>query len=729
MNRNRNPSPALPVNKLAIQIRQEFQQCVTHQDLMEGNWAELRMSDFNLWVAGVGATARKRASLDARLEALPSELVTLKHLLSSLRKSLRDCRISDGTKRQESREIVDMIIENLGMLASVIRRTGHKSRLRRADDDFDPQRQAEFRRHLECVALLRPSEDGVFKQRFVGRERLDVSPTSDFSATGDNNPLTPLQARLVEANLIRRYRFIRAQRHAVKLAGSARQEEGQDAPMAHNPPNRSGGEGQSSPMEVDDDAMLIDPQHARPPEPKPELQNTKASGNAQDRGVVAGPACSSTKASTVDTRVRIEEVRNFTRAAATQITDITAAARYPTLLGSHDRTGEMLRLIMKCPCCCQALPISSVMIEAKWRKHLARDLYPYTCIAERCPTPSALFLTQKDLQEHIETDHTPSRWTCSVCDDPDMTFVELQALVRHLQVEHAEDIMPGSIEAAISWGAVKSYGLTSCPLCNFRGNLKLDNPELIHHVLECTHDFALRALPWPNVDAPVSSVAGTYNLTHPVADPVDTWLRGIIDDDVSQENQPPLTLETRPCDFMILGSGLAQGCGALDYFADNEYFPEQSDSFSSGRTGVKLSAASLPEAENKQIAYDSLFLDLLGLGLPLIAEKHHSPDELAIHLSDIPEGQDSPIDGPALMAIRGQFQLGGEELSMARDYHQPDVLSVGGAQGTLSSEATLYKYGPPIPEISIRPPSPRSLSPVQSHWTLSSSRTGFRHWE
>jgi hypothetical protein len=328
------------------------------------------------------------------------------------------------------------------------------------------------------------------------------------------------------------------------------------------------------------------------------------------------------------------------------------------------------------------------------RKHLAWDLYPYTCIAERCPTPTALFLTRQDLQEHIETDHPPSRWTCSICDDPDMTFVELQVLVGHLQVEHAEDIMPNSIEAAISWGAVKSYGLTSCPLCNFRGNLTLDNPDLIRHVLECTHDFALRALPWPKVDAPASSVAGTYNLTHPVADPVGTWLRGVVDECIAQdmEGQPPPGLETRPCDFMIFGSGLAPGHGALNYFAANAYFPEQSESVSGGRKRTKLSegmvsllasslvshvlalspeaqgeksdltrekwklsegatsqTASQPEAEGEEInltgrhAYNSLFSDLQGVAswqsearLP-VGGRHHSFLDLDMSDPESPE--------------------------------------------------------------------------------------------
>lgn len=273
------------------------------------------------------------------------------------------------------------------------------------------------------------------------------------------------------------------------------------------------------------------------------------------------------------------------------------------------------------------------------RKHLAKDLYPYTCIAKRCPTPSTLFLTRKDLQDHVETDHTPSRWTCSICDDPDMTFVKVQALIRHLQVEHAEDIMPGSIKAAISWGAVKSYGLTSCPLCNFRDNLKLDNPDLIHHVLKCTHDFALRALPWLNVDAPASNVAGTYNPTHPVADSVNIWLRGTVDDDAAQEGQPPSRLDMRPCDLMIVASELTQGCGALDYFANNEYFAEESGSFSSGRTGVKLSVGASSVAVSLQEAYyDSQFLNL-----QFEPEQSYSPVGPTFYPSKPPHVQSIPF--------------------------------------------------------------------------------------
>lgn len=276
------------------------------------------------------------------------------------------------------------------------------------------------------------------------------------------------------------------------------------------------------------------------------------------------------------------------------------------------------------------------------RKHLARDLYPYTCIAERCPTPSALFLTRKDLQEHVETDHAPSRWTCSICDDPDMIFVKLQALVSHLQLEHAKDIMPGSIEAAISSGAVKSYGLTSCPLCNFRDDSKLDNPDLIHHVLECTHDFALRALPWPKVDAPASSVAGTYNLTHPVADSVDTWLRGTVDDGTAQQGQTPPRLDMRPCDLLIVASAPAQGRGALDYFADNEYFPEQSDSSSSALTRVKLSLGASSVAVSLQEEYydsESLVLQGQELGHPSTVEQHTPPFEPNLYVCVTPQVQ------------------------------------------------------------------------------------------
>ncbi|KAH8898152.1 hypothetical protein GQ53DRAFT_623351, partial [Thozetella sp. PMI_491] len=127
------------------------------------------------------------------------------------------------------------------------------------------------------------------------------------------------------------------------------------------------------------------------------------------------------------------------------------------------------------------------------RKHLAEDLHPYTCIAEDCTTPHALYCTRRDWEDHVKTDHRPSRWGCPICNNATTVFSDLEALVRHVQDHHADTLPTESLETILQWGAVKSYGLTSCPLCSSSG--QLDDPDLVDHVLKHTHDFALRALP------------------------------------------------------------------------------------------------------------------------------------------------------------------------------------------------------------------------------------------
>ena len=150
-------APEESVAPLAASIRGEFGLFTKESHLMGNSWAELRMSDFGLWMAGVGATASKSASLDTRLQSLPDQLIVLKNMLSSLKKSLVACRDSSGEEMGESEEIVDLIIENLAMLATVIRRTGKSSRRKRGDQTFDSKIQSRLRLHFDCIILLRLS--------------------------------------------------------------------------------------------------------------------------------------------------------------------------------------------------------------------------------------------------------------------------------------------------------------------------------------------------------------------------------------------------------------------------------------------------------------------------------------------------------------------------------------------------------------------------------------------
>jgi hypothetical protein len=82
-----------------------------------------------------------------------------------------------------------------------IRRSGRKSRLQKADASFDRDRDKylDLRAHLATVIMSRPN---------YGPRTL--SDSDHFTKV----ELSPIQNRLVEANLRRRHRFMNAQRHS-----------------------------------------------------------------------------------------------------------------------------------------------------------------------------------------------------------------------------------------------------------------------------------------------------------------------------------------------------------------------------------------------------------------------------------------------------------------------------------------------------------------------------------
>lgn len=59
---------------------------------MQNEWAENRLADFNLWVSSIGASARGRASLDARLAARPRVRQVIANTLYILANLVSDCR-------------------------------------------------------------------------------------------------------------------------------------------------------------------------------------------------------------------------------------------------------------------------------------------------------------------------------------------------------------------------------------------------------------------------------------------------------------------------------------------------------------------------------------------------------------------------------------------------------------------------------------------------------------
>lgn len=207
---------------------------------------------------------------------------------------------------------VDDSLNQLTRLTVAIRKAGTRSRLQKADSLFDPDgpQIRSLRRHLAFLILVRPDEHG----------------NSHFSkAKLDSERLSPIQLRLIDANLKRRNRFIYAQKHSQKLDNNS-----------GHPKNTPKGKfrlakhlrhfdlAQTAFLKNEDNALARD---------DPQTQST-------------------TTATVVDEQIEIPSAQVI-RAATTVVSVTSSRITYPKCPPLHDH-----QMLFTCPCCCQSLPAS-----------------------------------------------------------------------------------------------------------------------------------------------------------------------------------------------------------------------------------------------------------------------------------------------------------------------------------------------------------------------------------
>ncbi|KAH0593708.1 hypothetical protein MHUMG1_08459 [Metarhizium humberi] len=461
---------------------QKLQQCIHQQEGKDKTHLQTRLADLRLWSDSVGATAREKASLDARFKHRPGDIYFIQSLLHMLEDFLRECLIAaDNNDDAHLRNVItniDSTIDSLAFIGVQIRRSGRNSRLRKVDGSFERNRDnyQKLRAHLACVVASKPTEGG--RPADEGKEIHSMDYFAELE-------LPPIQHRLVEANLRRRHRFTEAQRHSQGLLDystkSSRPVGSQEVfALARTHPN----------------------QKVKPMTQIRQMQ-VRAAGAANE-----APTVTATSASGLDSKWG--GFRNSRRpgSTVTRITAITASATYPKPRDSLDPDQRLV----KCPCCCQAIPTTELE-DSQWRKHLANDLCPYTCILENCPTPYHLFVTQQEWNDHVMSDHPP-QWQCPCCGGDPPIFKSISGITAHLMSAHL-DAAPDSLEALLQEAELNVMGITKCPLCDSEG--PQDSPDLVEHVLQHIHDFSLRSLPWPadptiSLDKPV----GTFDMAHAV---------------------------------------------------------------------------------------------------------------------------------------------------------------------------------------------------------------------
>jgi hypothetical protein len=321
-----------------------------------------------------------------------------------------------------SKTEVEKILDHLARLAVAIRKSGANSRARKADRLFNPIDHNELRDHLTLIILARGGEESA--------DHYTIDPSS----------LSPVQERLILANLRRRNRFVYAQRHARKLAFNAPSHESKFV--------FSGTDRFSFLLESDDVGQR--------------RNHPEAMGQAIPGGVDITPAprhhplLTATSASAAGTQIQplTQKITTPSQVAKTNITSTAAKVVYPR----PPRLRDGLRYF-QCPCCCQTLPemfqqdtlwkqvnhlVLGSLVQFRGcdtntphRKHLMEDVCPYTCIIQDCSEEKTLYVTRNEWRKHVQKDHQKC-WECLPCTTPGQVpviFSSVEGFLSHNQRE------------------------------------------------------------------------------------------------------------------------------------------------------------------------------------------------------------------------------------------------------------------------------------------------------
>ncbi|RSL76302.1 hypothetical protein CEP51_010085 [Fusarium floridanum] len=538
--------------------RKSFVECQTFQVLAKAEWAENRLADFNLWASGIGASTRNRASLDARLALRPDARDVIVNLLRLLNALVEGCMvlaesdttqsntvqqqqeeekehrgrthsppqqtppqrsfspwsgdsnsdsqsdapsdIASDTPLSEAMKNVDSILDQLARIAIIIRQSGTRSRLQKADRMLRLEEHQDLRDHLIAVVL----STGPFSSEHT------------FSSDQiDPNKLSTVQLRLINCNLKRRNRFLYAQRHSEAL----------DASSHTRVPSGEVTDKGKAPEQPEPESRL-----QQEPEKPPKPVSAKPVDLLHNPSVKTG-----TSASGVTDLPLLPQNPVPSQAATTQLSTTVIKLDYP-----HPPEVNEGALVFRCPCCCRVLP-SMMLDKNRWKKHLAEDLCPYTCILPSCPKPEILYITKEAWKAHLLEDHRNVKsWVCFACVDA-VQFDEEDAFVTHTLQEHHDAISKDQIPTlkSICSRSVPAE-ISSCPLCPWptEKDGEVDKGALIDHIAEEVHAFSLRSLPWGS--------------------------------DAATQETPPLTKAEKP--------------PLPHYFDTNKYFAENMDGSSSSGT-------------------------------------------------------------------------------------------------------------------------------------------------
>ncbi|KAM0257683.1 hypothetical protein ACHAQJ_004248 [Trichoderma viride] len=271
--------------------------------------------------------------------------------------------------------------------------------------------------------------------------------------------------------------------------------------------------------------------------------------------------------------------------------------------------------------------------------------------------PHVIYRTRVEWEGHIKKHHR-KKWKCQLCNNADTAFFSEDDLTGHVKEEHRDSFPLDLIGTVRLWPSTPRLGLNACPLCPSAG--PEDAPELVNHILEHTHDFALRSLPWAdkNIDLPASS--GIYNFDFlqfselPGSTLLYQWLN-----ELNVEAEIQATGQWKQTDLILrkLAASRAQlnANKKPSYFMANDYFGSDADSSVNARSENSVSSQATSEASEittSDQAGSSQYRSAAALPESVLLYQSH-PGSFYLSSPDDPSNPDNPSgpDGAALQAF------------------------------------------------------------------------------
>ncbi|KAF5674771.1 Hsp70 chaperone protein [Fusarium circinatum] len=451
---------------------------------------------------------------------------------------------ADGDLYWEQKFYIETNIEILLRIHAAIKKSGPKFMNQRADDDLaraeekfqheksrlgeheavygsDPSigEHERFRRFLTRLVLQNGYKEGLLRsiEGNIQRFSIDHGPeTNDHpylsrqrkllvvfkACLYDPSRLTPIQRRLINANIVRRNRLIHAG-NAEKARSRIEQEEPQ-LPQRLSIAKEVTQESQIEERRLDQRGRIppAAPSYS-PPIPTPISRKSFVSQTV--------PRLGSNFSNTTDLMPMKK-----TESAAAKMSARVATIDYPECPASKGP--------FPCPYC--PLTLSHAYTErTKWRAHVAQDLCAYVCIFEDCESPDDMYTSTYEWMSHMARYHSAMQWVCTECSKHGQSSVEKASihsfkdpldLKAHILSLHPE-MDESEVDLMVQAGS-RPVGIqrVACPLCRpgivsnatGEGDKTPVDPEscveeigLVHleedeHIATHIHEFSLHAFPW-----------------------------------------------------------------------------------------------------------------------------------------------------------------------------------------------------------------------------------------